>query len=56
MSDDAYDKRKGTMRDYIREQRKIDPNFKIKPNAMASQLNRKNSKSDSEGCELFLAD
>lgn len=35
------------MRDYIREQRKLDPNFKLKPNAMAAQLNKKAS---SEGC------
>ena len=31
------------MRDYIREQRKLDPNFKLKPNAMAAQLNKKAS-------------
>lgn len=31
MSDDAYDRRSGTMRDYIREQRKKDPNFSLKP-------------------------
>ena len=43
MTDDAYDKRKGTMRDYIREQRKIDPNFKLKPNAQAAAMNKKNS-------------
>ena len=30
ISDEDYDKRKGTMRDYIREQRKANPNFKLK--------------------------
>lgn len=43
MSDEAYDKRKGTMRDYIREQRKLDPNFKLKPNAQAAAMNRRNA-------------
>ncbi len=36
MSDEAYDSRKGTMRDYIREQRKKDPNFKLKPKGMTT--------------------
>lgn len=31
MDDETYDKRKGTMRDYIKEQRKLNPNFKLKP-------------------------
>lgn len=31
ISDEAYEKRKGTMREYIREQRQKDPNFKLKP-------------------------
>jgi tubulin-specific chaperone B len=31
ISDEAYDKRKGTMREYIRQQRMQDPNFKLKP-------------------------
>lgn len=31
MDDEVYDKKSGTMRDYIREQRKKDPNFKLKP-------------------------
>ena len=43
MSDDAYDKRSGTMRDYIRKQRETDPNFKLKPNAQAAAMNRKNA-------------
>lgn len=30
MADDAYDKRKGTMRDFIREKRRQDPNFSLK--------------------------
>lgn len=29
ISDEAYEKRKGTMREYIREQRKLNPNFKL---------------------------
>jgi tubulin-folding cofactor B len=43
MSEEAYDQRKGTMRDYIREQRKADPNFKLKPNAQAAAMNKQNS-------------
>mmetsp|Transcript_17563 Transcript_17563/g.29447 ORF Transcript_17563/g.29447 Transcript_17563/m.29447 type:complete len:270 (+) Transcript_17563:357-1166(+) len=31
MEDEVYDKRAGTMREFIREQRKKDPNFKLKP-------------------------
>lgn len=30
MTDEAYDKRKGTLREYIKEQRAKDPNFKLK--------------------------
>jgi tubulin-folding cofactor B len=37
ISDEAYDKRKGTMRDYIREQRKLNPNFKLKPSSTPDQ-------------------
>lgn len=33
LSDEAYEKRSGTMREFIREQRKKDPNFKLKPSA-----------------------
>lgn len=33
ISDEAYEKRKGTMREYIREQRKKDPNFRLTPAA-----------------------
>ena len=29
MSDEAYEKRKGTMREYIKEQRKLNPTFKL---------------------------
>ncbi len=29
MSDEAYEKRSGTMREYIREQRKLNPNYKV---------------------------
>lgn len=29
ISEEAYDKRKGTIREYIREQRKLNPNFKL---------------------------
>lgn len=31
ISDEAYDKRKGTMREFIRNKRKDDPNFKLQP-------------------------
>jgi len=31
MDEEAYDKRKGTIRDYIKEQRKLDPNYKLRP-------------------------
>jgi tubulin-folding cofactor B len=31
MSDEDYDRRSGTMRDYIRKQREADPNFQLKP-------------------------
>lgn len=31
ISDEAYDKRKGTMREFIREQRMKDPNFRLTP-------------------------
>lgn len=31
MDEEVYDKRSGTMREFIREQRKKDPNFKLKP-------------------------
>ena len=34
MADDEYDKRSGTMRDYIRKQREKDPNFKLKPKSL----------------------
>jgi tubulin-folding cofactor B len=33
ISDEAYDQRKGTMREFIRENRKKDPNYKLKPAA-----------------------
>ena len=33
MSDDAYDQRKGTMREFIKQQREKDPNYKLKPKA-----------------------
>ena len=36
MTDEAYDSRKGTMRDFIREQRKKDPNFKLKPKGITT--------------------
>jgi tubulin-folding cofactor B len=36
MTDEDYDKRKGTMRDYVKEQRKKDPNFKLKPKGMTT--------------------
>jgi tubulin-folding cofactor B len=36
MDDEAYDKRKGTMRDWIREKRKDDPNYKLKPGKMTT--------------------
>ena len=48
MSEDAYNQRKGTMRDYIREQRKADPNFKLKPNAIAAKMNKQNAESNSQ--------
>jgi tubulin-folding cofactor B len=31
MSDEDYDRREGTLRAWIREQRAADPNFKLKP-------------------------
>jgi tubulin-folding cofactor B len=31
MDDEVYEKRSGTMREFIREQRKKDPNFKLTP-------------------------
>lgn len=34
MSDDDYDKRSGTMRDYIRKKRAADPTFKLKPKSV----------------------
>lgn len=49
ISEDAYDKRKGTIRDYIREQRKIDPSFKLKPNGMAAQMNKKYAAGEESG-------
>jgi tubulin-folding cofactor B len=33
MSDEAYEKRGGTMREYIKQQRAADPTFKLKPNS-----------------------
>lgn len=36
ISEEAYDKRKGTMRDFIRQQREKDPNYKIKAKQPAS--------------------
>lgn len=34
LSDEAYSQRKGTMREYIQEQRKLNPNFKLRPQNM----------------------
>jgi len=48
MADEIYDQRKGTLRDYIREERKKDPNFKLKPNALAAELNKKNATTPQE--------
>ena len=31
MTEEAYDQREGTLRDYIRKQKAINPNFKMKP-------------------------
>jgi tubulin-folding cofactor B len=31
ISDESYDKRKGTMREYIRNQRALNPNFQLTP-------------------------
>lgn len=31
MSDEVYNQRKGTLREFIREQREKDPNYKLKP-------------------------
>lgn len=36
MDDETYDKRTGTMREYIREQRAKNPNFKMKPKGMTT--------------------
>ncbi len=36
MADEDYDKRKGTVRDFIKEKRKNDPNYKVKPKSTPS--------------------
>jgi hypothetical protein len=36
MSEEAYSTRKGTMREYIKQQREQDPNFKLKPSNASS--------------------
>lgn len=48
MSDEAYDKRKNTMRDFIRNKRKEDPNFKLKPTAGPGSSSGKASSGASE--------
>lgn len=40
MTDEDYDKRKGSMREYFKEQRAKDPNFKVKPK-MTNMVNGK---------------
>lgn len=37
MTDENYDQRKGTMREYIKQQREKDPNFKLKPVSQPKQ-------------------
>jgi len=38
MSDEAYEKRSGTIREWIKNKRKEDPNFKMKPKGMQAGL------------------
>ena len=42
MSDEKYNERKGTMREYIKQQRELDPNFKVaaagKPKTASTQV------------------
>ncbi len=40
MNDEDYDKRKGTMRDFIREKRKQDPNYVLKPKTTVMDNNQ----------------
>eukprot|EP00349_Pseudokeronopsis_sp_Brazil_P008271 CAMPEP_0202971322 /NCGR_PEP_ID=MMETSP1396-20130829/26036_1 /ASSEMBLY_ACC=CAM_ASM_000872 /TAXON_ID= /ORGANISM="Pseudokeronopsis sp., Strain Brazil" /LENGTH=317 /DNA_ID=CAMNT_0049700581 /DNA_START=35 /DNA_END=988 /DNA_ORIENTATION=- len=49
MSDEAYEKRKGTMRDFIRNKRKEDPNFKLTPKSTASSA--ASALTESDGAE-----
>lgn len=37
MAEDVYDKRKGTIREFIREKRKNDPSYKMKPKSQPGQ-------------------
>jgi tubulin-folding cofactor B len=36
MTDEEYERRSGTMREYIKKQRELDPNFKLKPKGAAA--------------------
>jgi tubulin-specific chaperone B len=49
MEDEVYEKRAGTMREFIREQRKKDPNFKLKPKmGPGTEGAAKNSSADND--------
>jgi tubulin-folding cofactor B len=52
ISEEAYDTRKGTMRDYIREQRKTNPNFKLK----AASINTTSDDSEQKAPESYDAE
>jgi tubulin-specific chaperone B len=39
MSEEAYNQRKGTLREFIKEQKAKDPNYKLKPSASAAAAN-----------------
>ena len=45
MSDENYDQRKGTMREYIKQQREKDPNFKLTPASQPKQQQQQQQQS-----------
>lgn len=45
MTDEDYDKREGTLRAWIREQRAKDPNFKLKPKSGPGSMSNRTSES-----------
>jgi len=48
MDDETYDKRKGTLREWVREKRKEDPNFRMKTNANAPSAAQGQSNEEAE--------